>query len=70
MILHDRKLMEYKEKNELYKLRRTQNLDENAFKSIEEKRKKDLDDQLKILESNENSIKMHLNSIDRGIAEK
>ena len=70
MILHDRKLMEYKERNELYKLRRTQNLDENAFKSIEEKTKKDLDDQLKVLESNENSIKMHLSSIDRGIAEK
>jgi hypothetical protein len=70
VVLHGRKVEDYKEKSELYRLRRTRNFDEDSFKSVEEQRKKELDDKLKILESNETAIKMHLNSIDRFISEK
>jgi hypothetical protein len=68
--MHGRKVEEYKEKSELYRLRRTRHFDEDTFKSVEEQRKKELDDKLKLLENNETAIKMHLGSIDRFISEK
>ena len=52
----------------MYRLRRTKNFDEDSFKSVEEQRKKELDDKLKLLENNETAIKMHLGSIDRFIS--
>lgn len=61
---------EYKEKHELSRLRRTHNFDENLFKGIGEKRKKELEEKLQLLENNETAIKMHLGAIDRFISEK
>lgn len=40
VILHQRKLEEYKERTELQRLRKTQSFDPDQFKSIEDKRKK------------------------------
>lgn len=43
VVLHGRKVEEYKEKSELYRLRKTKHFDEDSFKSVEENRKKELD---------------------------
>lgn len=51
-------------------LRKTQKLDEGAFKGIELGRKKDLDEMLLLLEKNVTALKMHLGAIDRYISEK
>jgi hypothetical protein len=66
--LHGRKVQEYRERNELNRLRRTQNFDEGQFRGIEEKRKKELDEKLLLLEGNETAIRMHLGAIDRFIS--
>ncbi len=49
VILHSRKVQEYKEKNELDRLRSTHNFDESEESKLEEKRKRELDEKLVLL---------------------
>ena len=66
--LHKRKLKEHREKAELDSLRKTQG--EEQDQSGQAKKKKDLEEKMKLLESNETAIKIHLGGIDRYISEK
>ena len=66
--LHKRKMKEHREKQELDSLRKTQGDGEDN--SGEVKRKKDLEEKMKLLENNETAIKIHLSAIDRYVSEK
>jgi CRISPR/Cas system type I-B associated protein Csh2 (Cas7 group RAMP superfamily) len=61
---------EYRERYELKLLRETHHAEEDQFRSVEDRRRKDLEEKMAELEASSGAIKMPLSSIDRYISEK
>lgn len=70
VVLHGRKVNEHRERSELDLLRRTHHAEEDQFRSVEDRRRKDLEEKMAELEASPGAIKMPLSSIDRYISEK